>query len=133
MRWLSGSRLTACSYFEIASSRFTLLAWSPSLARFTASMLLRLQPESPNVRGSARRSPAASLVARVFIPRVPSARGSVRERRRGSPYNPVEGRRKRKDEVGPSPDGVIGLDVDVDVDVDGYVDVDGDVDVDVPL
>ena len=42
MRALSGSSFVACSYLEIASSMFAPLAWSPSLARFTASMLLRL-------------------------------------------------------------------------------------------
>src|ERR1700693_3434729 len=42
MRPLSGSSFVACSYFEMAPSMFDDFAWSPSLARLTASMLFRL-------------------------------------------------------------------------------------------
>ena len=60
MRGLSGSSFVACSYFEIASSMFDALAWSPSFARLTASMLLRLHARR---RASRRPTTSRDLVA----------------------------------------------------------------------
>src|SRR5580692_2927562 len=83
MRWLLGSSVVACSYFEMASSRFDPLAWSPSLARFTASMLLRLQPTSDAANkatvAAIRIERIVSLSVGVERPgRGPSAEGSPR-------------------------------------------------------
>ena len=61
IRWFVGSRFVACSYFEMAPSMLVAFALSPSLARLTASMLLRLQPTArPRATDSARDGPRES-------------------------------------------------------------------------
>jgi hypothetical protein len=79
MRWLVGSRLVACSYFEMAVSMSVPLALSPSFARLTASMLLRLQPSvvAPPLIAAADPSVTASTTPIILF----MAAASVRERR----------------------------------------------------
>ena len=71
MRWFVGSRFVACSYFEMAVSVSVALALSPSFARLTASMLLRLHPTlAPLAPGRYRivLAPVASGARSAYAP-----------------------------------------------------------------
>src|SRR5580704_9863506 len=84
MRWLVGSSCVACSYFEMASSRFDPFALSPSLARLTASMLLRLQP------AAVAAIPRHSTTSRRVFERIVILRERGRSLRERSAQSPLE-------------------------------------------